>query len=139
MGDQPIRLEPDAGTAAALAAARLLRARLAEPLRLEQIAQEVGYSPFHLARLFTRTLHTPPVQFLAGLRFERAKHLLLTEQLPVVDVCTAVGFSSPGTFTRRFTSEVGVAPAAAVVEIQIPRPALRKVIDRSASAADTAG
>lgn len=91
-------------------AAAFVRAHLREPLTLEDLADVAGYSPFHLARAFTTTVGTPPIRYLAALRFHAAKRLLLTEGLGVVDVCHEVGFSSPGTFTRRFRGQVGVAP-----------------------------
>lgn len=94
----------------ALAAAAFLREHAREAVNLGDVADHVGYSPFHLARSFTATLRTSPIRYLAAYRFHLAKQLLLTEELNVVDVCHEVGFSSPGTFTRRFRGEVGVAP-----------------------------
>lgn len=91
-------------------AAAFIRDHAHEDLRLEDVADAVGYSPFHLARMFTASVRCSPMRYLAAQRFHRAKHLLLTERLSVVDVCHDVGFSSPGTFTRRFRAEVGVAP-----------------------------
>ena len=81
-----------------------------EPLSLADVADHVGYSPFHLARSFERSLGQPPGRFLTAHRFQRAKGLLLDTDARIADVCCAVGFSSQGTFTRRFTAEVGVSP-----------------------------
>lgn len=95
---------------AAYDAAAFIRDHAREQLKLGDVADAVGYSPFHLARLFTAAVRVSPMRYLAAHRFHLAKHLLLTEQLRVVDVCHEVGFSSPGTFTRRFKDAVGVAP-----------------------------
>ncbi|MDE9364894.1 AraC family transcriptional regulator [Luteipulveratus sp. YIM 133132] len=95
----------------AIEAARFLRAHLTEPITVQDAADHVAYSPFHLSRLFTRTLGISPVQYLAAQRFQRAKALLLADDDPVVDVCMAVGFSSVGTFTRRFVEHVGLSPS----------------------------
>ncbi|KNX38442.1 helix-turn-helix transcriptional regulator [Luteipulveratus halotolerans] len=96
----------------AIKAAQFLRAHLDEPVTVQDAADHVGYSPFHLTRMFTGTLGVSPVQYVAAHRFQRAKVLLLAGQDPVVDVCMAVGFSSVGTFTRRFVEHVGTSPSA---------------------------
>ena len=103
------------------AAAAFIRAHATDPLTVADVADDVGYSEFHFTRLFTAGLGISPGRYLAAVRFQRAKELILTDDLPVVDVCHAVGYNSPGTFTRRFTAEVGVSPAA-----------LRRVADRLA-------
>lgn len=103
------------------AAAAFIRARADEPLTIADVADEVGYSEFHFTRRFTAGIGISPGRYLTGIRFQRAKKLILRDSLPVLEVCHAVGFSSPGTFTRRFAREVGVAPAT-----------LRRVADRLA-------
>lgn len=91
-------------------AARFIAAHAEEAITLGDVADHVGYSPFHLARAFERTLGQPPGRFLAAHRFQRAKRLLLDTDERIGDICCAIGFSSQGTFTRRFTAEVGVSP-----------------------------
>lgn len=95
----------------AYAAAAFLRAHVRDQVSLADVADAVGYSPFHLARLFTASVRMSPIRYLASQRFHLAKHLLLTESAGVIDVCHEVGFSSPGTFGRRFLHDVGIAPA----------------------------
>ncbi|MFC4370531.1 AraC family transcriptional regulator [Citricoccus nitrophenolicus] len=97
--------------AAARRGARFIAEHAAEPITVADMADAAGYSQFHFTRLFAQRLHVTPNRFLAGVRFHRAKELLLTQDHSVVDVCYEVGFSSPGTFTRRFREEVGVAPS----------------------------
>jgi AraC-like DNA-binding protein len=91
-------------------AARFLAAHSGEPIVLTDLADHVGYSPYHLARAFERQLGQPPGQFLAAHRFQQAKRLLLSGDDRVIDVCHAVGFTSVGTFTARFTAAVGRTP-----------------------------
>jgi AraC-like DNA-binding protein len=95
---------------AVVKAARFLASRADEPIVLRDVADHVGYSPFHLARAFEQHLGVPPGQFLAAHRFQRAKRLLLSSDLRTIDVCHAVGFTSVGTFTTRFTTAVGRCP-----------------------------
>lgn len=92
-------------------AARFLVRHAAEPITLGDVADHVGYSPFHLARSFERHLGVPPGQYLAAHRFQRAKRLLLSGGERIIDVCFAVGFTSVGTFTTRFAATVGASPA----------------------------
>lgn len=95
---------------AVLEAARFLTAGRTRQLTLEDLADHVRYSPFHLARAFEREIGLPPGKFLAAQRFQLAKELLLDTGEKVVDICHEVGFSAPGTFTTRFTAAVGVSP-----------------------------
>jgi AraC-like DNA-binding protein len=95
---------------AVIDAARFLAAHSGEPIVLADLADHVGYSPYHLARAFERHLGQPPGQFLAAHRFQHAKRLLLASDARVIDVCHAVGFTSVGTFTARFTAAVGRTP-----------------------------
>lgn len=92
------------------AAARFLREHLAETVSVSDAADHVGYSPAHLSRSFARDAGLSPGRFLSMVRFATAKAMLLEESLDVMDVCTAVGFTSLPTFTRRFSASVGVAP-----------------------------
>lgn len=95
---------------AVLSAARFITTHAEEPLGLGDVADHVGYSPFHLARTFTRELGMPPCQYLTARRFERTKQLLLQTDERIIDICNAVGFSAVGTFTSRFTAAVGTTP-----------------------------
>jgi AraC-like DNA-binding protein len=79
-------------------------------LYLAAIADAAISSPFHLARLFRRISGVPPRHFLTAVRMQAAKRLLLDTNLSVTDVCLEVGFSSLGTFTKRFGELVGVSP-----------------------------
>lgn len=112
---------------AARRAVRFITERAAEPITVADMADAAGYSPFHFTRLFADRVRVTPNRFLAGVRFHRAKQLLLTGNDSVVDICHEVGFSSPGTFTRRFREEVGVAPSALrhladVLSVSTPAP-----------------
>jgi AraC-like DNA-binding protein len=95
---------------AVVEAARFLAGHCGEPVTLSDVADHVGYSPFHLSRAFERQLGQPPGQFLAAHRFQRAKQLLLSSDERVIDICHEVGFTSVGTFTARFTAAVGQSP-----------------------------
>lgn len=87
-----------------------MRERLHEPLTLEDMAAIAHLSPYHFSRVFHRLIGVPPGEFLAALRLDAAKRLLLTTSLSVTDVCFEVGYTSLGSFTTRFTQLVGMPP-----------------------------
>lgn len=87
-----------------------MRDQLAAPLSLDAMAEIACLSPFHFNRLFRATTGTPPGEFLAALRLDAAKRMLLTTSLSVTDVCFDLGYSSLGAFTTRFTQQVGLSP-----------------------------
>ena len=92
---------------------RVIRAmyeRLDEPLSLQDMADVAMLSPYHLNRVFRHVTGIPPRKFLAALRIEAAKRLLLTTHMSVAEVCFEVGYNSQGTFTTLFTQFVGVSP-----------------------------
>ena len=84
--------------------------RLEENLTLKEMASRAFVSPYHFNRIFRQLVGIPPGQFLGALRLQEAKRLLVTTDLSVTDICFQVGYSSLGTFTRRFTSLVGFCP-----------------------------
>ena len=83
----------------------------AEPLNLEALARGAHMSAGHLSREFRRIYGESPYSYLMTRRIERAMTLLRRGDLSVTEVCFAVGSSSLGTFSTRFTELVGVPPS----------------------------
>jgi AraC-like DNA-binding protein len=83
----------------------------AEPLDLDAMAGEAGYSRSHFARAFTAAYGESPRTYLTRRRIERAKTLLRTANLSVTEICFSVGFSSLGSFSARFRQLVGRSPS----------------------------
>ena len=83
----------------------------AEPLDLDAMAAEAGYSRYHFARAFTAAYGETPRAYLTRRRIERAKTLLRTANLSVTEICYLVGFSSLGSFSARFRVQVGRSPS----------------------------
>jgi len=84
----------------------------AEPLDVESIARGVGMSAGHFSRRFRVAYGESPYSYLMTRRVERAMVLLRRGDHSVTAVCFAVGFSSLGTFSTRFTELVGMPPSA---------------------------
>jgi AraC-like DNA-binding protein len=84
----------------------------AQPLNVEALARGVAMSAGHLSRQFRLAYGESPYTYLMTRRIERATALLRRGDLSVTDVCFAVGCSSLGTFSTRFTELVGMPPSA---------------------------
>jgi AraC-like DNA-binding protein len=82
---------------------------LTEPLSLSALADAVGLSPFHAARLFTKATGLSPHAWRTQLRLARAL-APLRAGAAVADVATAVGFADQSHFTRYFKRAYGVPP-----------------------------
>lgn len=85
-------------------------ASLGESLKVRDLAERVGLSQFHFARMFRRSVGRPPHGYLTDLRMERAKRLLRETDLPLAEVATRVGYQTQAHFTGVFHREVGTTP-----------------------------
>ena len=98
-----------------LARLRRVRDRIdreyAQPLDVEALARGAHMSSGHLSRQFRIAYGESPYSYLMTRRIERAMALLRRGDLSVTEVCFAVGCSSLGTFSTRFTELVGVPPS----------------------------
>jgi AraC-like DNA-binding protein len=90
----------------------LLRESREPSLTIEQLAREVGISPFHFIRQFEAVFGVTPHQFRIASRLELAKQLLAGGEYSVTDVCMETGFSSLGSFSTLFAQRVGETPSA---------------------------
>lgn len=88
-----------------------MRTRFYDRIKLREIASEVFVSPFHFTRVFAQETGVTPGRFLTSIRLFEAKRMLLTTSMTVSDIVCSVGYSSAGTFTKRFTKSVGLTPA----------------------------
>jgi AraC-like DNA-binding protein len=115
----------------------------AQPLDVEALARGAHMSAGHLSREFRAAYGESPYGYLMTRRIERAMALLRRGDQSVTEVCFAVGCSSLGTFSTRFTELVGVPPSvyrreAAQATLGIPscvaKQVTRPVRNREASA-----
>ena len=84
----------------------------ASPLDVEAIARAALMSAGHFSRQFRAAYGETPYSYLMTRRIERAKALLRRGDLTVTEVCMAVGCTSLGSFSARFTELVGETPTA---------------------------
>lgn len=89
-----------------------MKAHLGEDLSLGTLAATSGLSPSHFARAFRESTGQPPHRYLVGLRIARARELLETKQLPVVDIGFQCGFQQPTHFATAFRKLTCLSPRA---------------------------
>ncbi len=131
-----------------LALLRRVRDRIdreyARPLNVEALARGANMSAGHLSRQFKIAYGESPYSYLMTRRIERAMALLRRGDMTVTEVCFAVGCSSLGTFSTRFTELVGVTPsgyrresadAAAGIPSCVAKQVTRPIRNREASVA----
>ncbi|WP_206797557.1 AraC family transcriptional regulator [Amycolatopsis sp. MtRt-6] len=94
------------------AAVAFLRERLAEPITLADLADEVHLSVYHLVRVFRAATGQTPHRFLTELRVEEAKRLLRETGLTLDRIAPRCGFTSPGALSAAFVRHTGIRPSA---------------------------
>lgn len=89
---------------------RYLFRHFREDITLAQIAEKSGYTPNYFSHLFHETCGIKFVDFLAQLRLNYARTMLLTTSLSVSQIAQASGFTSSSNFFRAFRKETGLSP-----------------------------
>jgi AraC family transcriptional regulator len=88
----------------------LVDAKIEDDLSLDEMAQSVGLSTAHFARMFRKSTGEPPHQFVLRQRIERAKAMLRAPDARVLDVAVACGFKTQQHFAQVFRDVCGVSP-----------------------------
>jgi AraC family transcriptional regulator len=114
--DRAVRHHPVQIYRGGLGSARLRRikelvdAKMEDDLSLDEMAQSVGLSTAHFARMFRKSTGETPHQFVLGQRIERAKAMLRGPVARVLDVAVACGFKTQQHFAQVFRDVCGVSP-----------------------------
>src|ERR1700722_914866 len=102
---------------------RLVQAKIfidthyADPIDLDNIADEAYFSKFHFIRMFKTIYRKTPHQYLITVRIDKAMELLKAE-FPVSEVCYDVGFESVSSFSRLFKRMTGSTASAYIMQQQ---------------------
>lgn len=83
-----------------------------QPLDVPALARSAAMSAGHFSRSFKAAFGESPYSYLMTRRIERAKALLRRGDVSVTEACFAVGCTSLGSFSTRFTELVGEPPSA---------------------------
>ena len=84
---------------------------LDQPIGLDDLARVACVSTFHFSRMFRAKTGSPPHRYLADLRIELARSLLLRGELALAEIALACGFSDQSNFSRAFRKACGTTPA----------------------------
>ncbi|HSJ95432.1 MAG TPA: AraC family transcriptional regulator [Myxococcota bacterium] len=84
--------------------------RLAEPVQVRELAEAINMSPFHFARMFKLATGHTPHAYITRQRMEKAKRLLVSSDLPLLEVAAHVGYQTQAHFTGVFHRQVGLTP-----------------------------
>ena len=88
----------------------LVHAKMEDDLSLDEMAESVGLSTAHFARMFRKSTGKTPHQFVLRQRLERARGMLRTPDARVLDVAIACGFKTQQHFAQVFRDIWGVSP-----------------------------
>jgi len=88
----------------------VLEASHHEPLNVSGLSERVGLNRRELLRLFQRELEMTPGQALRMRRLQRARSLVLHSHLPLINIASAVGFSSQSHMTDHYRKHFGCTP-----------------------------
>jgi AraC family transcriptional regulator len=88
----------------------LVHAKVEDELSLDEMAQSVGLSTAHFARMFRKSTGETPHQFVLRQRLERAKAMLRAPDARVLDVAVACGFKTQQHFAQVFRDVCGISP-----------------------------
>ncbi|RKN85295.1 helix-turn-helix domain-containing protein [Paenibacillus ginsengarvi] len=83
-----------------------------EPLKRNELAENVSLSINHFSFLFKQYSGYSPMQYITRVRLDNAKHMLRNSSLPISEVAQRVGFQDPLYFARVFAKETGFSPRA---------------------------
>ncbi|MCW3030765.1 MAG: transcriptional regulator, AraC family [Solirubrobacterales bacterium] len=95
-----------------LRAKDLADASYPDALTVTDLARAAGLSQAHFSREFRRAFGETPHAYLLTRRLERAAALLRNTDRSVLEICSAVGLQSVGSFTTTFTRVYGMPPTA---------------------------
>jgi AraC family transcriptional regulator len=108
---RPVQIQRGGLGAARLRKIReLVDARIEDDLSLDEMAESVGLSTAHFARMFRKSTGDTPHQFVLRQRLERAKAMLRAADARVLDVAVACGFKTQQHFAQVFRGICGVSP-----------------------------
>ena len=82
-----------------------------EPLKLEEISKMVGFNSTYFSGLFKKETGKNFSDYLMEVRFNRAKELLIEEDMPIADIAEEVGYCDLKYFSKIFKREMGINPS----------------------------
>ncbi len=94
-------------------------------ISLDDVSRTVNISPYYFSKIFKEETGGGFVEYLTGIRIEKAKELLNTTEYSIKEICSMVGYADPNYFSRSFKKNVGVTPT----EYKDGKPSAERVED----------
>jgi AraC-like DNA-binding protein len=82
----------------------------ADGISLRDVASAMSYTPAHLTYLFRRVTGKPLNAWIIEYRIREARKLLDSTNIPIGEICDAVGFGDLCYFSRQFQRHIGTTP-----------------------------
>lgn len=89
-----------------------MRANLASPMTITELANVAAVSPFHFCRLFSSAVGMSPHRYLVDRRMQKAEALLRATEISLTEVATECGYFRANAFSIAFQRRYGHTPAA---------------------------
>ncbi|THF76529.1 AraC family transcriptional regulator [Cohnella fermenti] len=89
-----------------------MESHYSESITIDQLARMAEVSPKYYVSLFKKTYGKTAIDYLTGVRVNRAKQLMLQEDMRLKDIAYRVGYNDEYYFSRMFKKEVGISPTA---------------------------
>jgi len=103
-------------------AKQFVHAHVEEPITLEAVVEQVHVSKFYFCKLFKKATGMTLTEYVARVRVEKAKSLLVDPSLRISEVVFAAGFGSIPRFNTVFKRYVGMAPTEYRASLRAPLP-----------------
>ncbi len=87
-----------------------LQTNYSRDISLDDVSRMVNISPYYFSKIFKEDTGEGFVEYLTGLRMDKAKELLTTTEYSMKEICSRVGYADPNYFSRTFKKNVGVTP-----------------------------
>lgn len=94
----------------AAAARRFIDANYRDNITLDQMAEALHMSKYHLAHIFRLEYGMSPIHYMHSLRLQESRKLLSTTDYSLTQIARMTGFSSPSYFSQRFRAVEGINP-----------------------------
>jgi AraC-like DNA-binding protein len=97
---------------------RRLRENIDQPLKIEDVARDLGMSVSGFHNHFKSVTAMSPLQFQKQIRLQEARRLMLGENMDVASAGFRVGYEDPSYFSREYKKLFGVPPLRDVAKLR---------------------